>query len=241
MIKKSVNFIYNVRHICMPNNELMMDTSNTQKKDYFAVQTFILVVLETGFSFLVKNDPVLKVQAQKLFDRQATIHINSYIPFFDLYLHFTPHGVLFDLNPPEDTKIDLSLRTDLISLLKVLFNGNTRAIKAMKSKGDVDVKDLFQDLLLLCTLPKILKSFPHWLKYFSSPASEVVTTETRIQPLLDTLEHQRESINHLKLSLKESKYRLKKAQRSTTIFKVLSLFLTIALVASISLFFLNIH
>ena len=61
----------------------------------------VMIILETIYSFILKHDRVVRLQAKKFVAQQITIKINSYIPYFDFYVQFTDRGILFDLQAPE--------------------------------------------------------------------------------------------------------------------------------------------
>lgn len=172
------------------------------------VQTVVLVILETGFTFLVNHDPLLQIQAQKLIERNALIRLNVY-PFGDLYIHFSEQGVLFDTQS-NNRKVSLDARTNISTLLQLLFTGNGKLLRRFKSDGSVDVLDEFLDFLLLCTLPKMMLAFPQWFAKQKAPEQRNVS-KSRISNVLADLEEKRKFIAKLKLENKELKYARKKA------------------------------
>lgn len=187
----------------------MSDTA--KEKHYALLQNTILFILETGFSFLVQRDPILNLQTQKLIDQNTIIKINSYFPFFDFYMQFTSRGVLFDMTPPTQPP-HLEVRTTLQDLFKILFFANKRSLKSMRVKGSVELRGQFEDWLLLCTLPQIIAEFPKWFSPMPQPEQRTASM-TRIAPLLETIEQQREQLAKLKLELKETRYQYDKVKR----------------------------
>lgn len=217
-----------------------MSRSN-YKKQYVMLQNTILIMLETAFSFLLRHDPVLQMQTQTLIERNAIIKINSYFPFFDFYLQFTARGVLFDLIPPKQTP-DLNIRTTLADLIKIVCFGNSRSLKGIKFEGNQEIYHQFQDLLLLCTLPKVIKDIPQWFQQKNQNPDDISVSEQRIMPLLQQLEYQRQSIAKLKLELKEKEYAKNKAYQQRKLFKISCYFFALAWLITLGLFiFINSH
>lgn len=202
-----------------------MSQSN-YKKQYVVLQNTVLVILETAFSFLLRHDPVLQLKTQDLIEQNALIKINSYIPFFDVYIQFTQRGVLFDITPPQ-RPADVEFRTTLAELIKVLWFGHLRSLKAMKATGNQEIQHQFQDLLLLCTLPKIAKEFPRWFQQ-KNTGEDVTASDQRVAPLLEQLEYQRQQIAKLKLEVKEQKYAKKNAYKREKLWKWSSIFFGLA-------------
>lgn len=188
----------------------MSDTQQTQAQPHLLL-TMTLIVLETIFTFILKHDRVVALQAKKFVDQKVALKINSYIPYFDFYVQFTEHGILFDTKSP-DKAIDLDVRTTLMDLVKIFVFGNRKSIKTMRIDGDVVLKDEFRDLVSLFSVPKILSDWKHWL---SEPVEEndIVSSKKRIAPLLEKIEQQRSKINTLQVEVKQYKNRIKRIER----------------------------
>ena len=62
----------------------------------------------------------MALQAKKFVDQKIAIKINSYIPYFDFYVQFSDHGILFDEKAPEKA-VDLDVRTTLMDLIKIFI------------------------------------------------------------------------------------------------------------------------
>lgn len=208
------------------------------KKQYVVLQNTVLVILETAFSFLLRHDPVLQLKTQQLIEQQALIKINSYIPFFDVYIQFTERGVLFDITPPQ-RPADVEFRTTLAELIKILWFGHLRSLKGMKAKGNSEIQHQFQDLLLLCTLPKIAKECSRWFQQ-KNTGEDVTASDQRVAPLLEQLEYQRQQIAKLKLDVKEQKYAKQNAYKRARLWKWSSIFFGLAwLITFITLIWLQ--
>lgn len=188
----------------------MSDSQQRQSNPHLLL-TMVMIVLETIFSFILKHDRVVALQAKKFVDQKITIKINSYIPYFDIYVQFSPHGILFDSKAPDQT-IDLDVRTTLMDLFKIFILGNRRSIKHMRIDGDITLKDEFRDLILHFSAPKVLADWKQWLKE-APQGQEVVSSKKRIAPLLDKIDEQRSKINTLQVELKQHKNRIRRIER----------------------------
>lgn len=188
--------------------------SEASKHNAFA-QNIVLMALETGFSWLMQHDALLKEQVQPLIKKNTVVKINNFIPVFNVYIQFTEQGVLFDLDEPQK-KPDLKMRATPVVLFKILVMGDTRSLRNLRIEGDVDLAYQFKDLLLLCTLSKIITDLPKWL--FTAPEKQLFS-QSRIAPLLETLAQQREYISKLKSELKRDEYQHKKLVKQAKLFK----------------------
>ncbi len=190
-----------------------MSESQQRSNETHLLLNTVLIILETIFTLVLKHDRVIALQAKKFVENKVSIKINSYIPFFDIYVQFNEHGILFDLKAPTQA-VDLDVRTSLMDLIKIFLLGNKRSIKAMRIDGDVTLKDEFKDLLLLFNAPKILSDWQNWLK---EPIDEqnIETSKKRIAPLLDKIDQQRSKINSLQVDIKQHKNRLRRIQKKS--------------------------
>lgn len=205
-----------------------MSESQQRSDETHLLLNTVLIILETIFTLVLKHDRVIALQAKKFVENKVSIKINSYIPFFDIYVQFNEHGILFDLKAPTQA-VDLDVRTSLMDLIKIFLLGNKRSIKAMRIDGDVTLKDEFKDLLLLFNAPKILSDWKNWLK---EPIDEqnIETSKKRIAPLLDKIDQQRSKINSLQVGIKQHKNRLRRIQKNQKRLNIL--FITIIVLLS---------
>ncbi len=205
-----------------------MSESQQRSDETHLLLNTVLIILETIFTLVLKHDRVISLQAKKFVENKVSIKINSYIPFFDIYVQFNEHGILFDLKAPTQA-VDLDVRTSLMDLIKIFLLGNKRSIKAMRIDGDVTLKDEFKDLLLLFNAPKILSDWQNWLK---EPIDEqnIETSKKRIAPLLDKIDQQRSKINSLQVDIKQHKNRLRRIQKNQKRLNIL--FITIIVLLS---------
>ena len=188
----------------------MSDSQQRQSNPHLLL-TMLMIVLETIFSFIMKHDRVVALQAKKFVDQKITIKINSYIPYFDIYVEFNPNGIFFDTKAPEQA-VDLDVRTTLIDLFKIFILGNRRSIKHMRIDGDITLKDEFRDLILHFSAPKVLADWKQWLKE-APQEQELIASKKRIAPLLDKIDEQRSKINTLQVELKQYKNRIRRIER----------------------------
>ncbi len=205
----------------------MSESQQSQKQPHLLL-TMTLIVLETIFTFILKHDRVVALQAKKFIDENIAIKINSYIPYFDFYVQFTDKGLLFDHKAPNKI-IDLDVRTNLSDLIKIFIFGNRRSIKAMRIDGNQILKDEFRDLLTLFALPKLLDDWKQWL-YEPRDESEVVTSRNRLVPLLDKIDQQRSKINTLQIEVKQYENRIRRMQRRQKQINIIFGLITVGLI-----------
>ena len=207
----------------------MSESQQSQNQPHLLL-TMTMIVLETIFTFILKHDRVVGLQAKKFIEQKVSIKINGYLPYFDFYVQFTEHGILFDTKAPEQV-VDLDIRTTLMDLIKVFVLANRRSIKKMRIDGDITLKDEFRDLALLFSLPKVLSDWKQWL---TEPTDEqdIVASKKRIAPPLEKIDQQRSTINSLNVEVKQYKNcirRLEQKQKRTNIAFIVTTVLLIAL------------
>ena len=198
----------------------------------------VMIILETTYSFVLKHDRVVRLQAKKFIEQQITIRMNSYIPYFDFYIQFTDKGILFDLKAPEKA-VDLSVSSTLLDFVQIFIFANKRSMKKMRLEGDVTLKDEFRDLVLHLTAPKLLSDWKNWLTN-PDDDSQTRASQKRIKPLIDKIDTQRSKINTLQVEVKQYQNRIKSMQqkqsRTMTMFYVTAVLFIALLVYNIWLF-----
>ena len=187
-----------------------MNESQQQQGQTRLLLNMVMVVLETFYSFVLKHDRVVRLQAKSFVEQQITIKINSYIPYFDFYIQFTDKGILFDLKEPEQ-ETQLAASSTLIDLIQIFVFGNRRSLKKMRIEGDRELKDQFRDLCLHFALPKLAADWKTWLTT-PSDEQESIASSKRIAPLLEKIDVQRSKINSLQVEVKQYKNRLRRVQ-----------------------------
>lgn len=207
----------------------MSESQQSQNQPHLLL-TMTLIVLETIFTFILKHDRVVALQAKKFVDENITIKINSYIPYFDFYVQFTKEGLLFDYKAPGRV-IDLDVRTTLMDLIKIFIFGNRRSIRAMRIDGNQVLKDEFRDLLTLFALPKVLSDWKHWLSEPPADETDIVSSRKRIAPLLKKIEDQRSKINSLQVEVKQYRNRIKRMERRQKRINMVFSIITVLLIA----------
>lgn len=170
----------------------------------------VMIILETIYSFVLKHDRVVRLQAKKFVGQQITIKMNSYIPYFDFYVQFTDRGILFDLQPPEKA-IDLSVSSTLLDFIQIFVFANRRSMKKMRLEGDNLLKEQFRDLVVHLTAPKLLSDWKQWLTN-PDDDSQTKASKKRIAPLLEKIDQQRSKINTLQVEVKQYQNRVKRLQ-----------------------------
>lgn len=172
----------------------------------------VMIILETIYSFVLKHDRVVRLQAKNFVEQQMTIKINSYIPYFDFYIQFTDRGILFDLQAPEKP-VDLSVSSTLIDLIQIFVFANRRSMKKMRLEGSDMVKDQFRDLVIHLTAPKLLSDWKQWLTH-PDDDNQTRASKKRITPLLEKIDQQRSKINTLQVEVKQYQNRVRRLQQN---------------------------
>ncbi|WP_425916704.1 hypothetical protein [Acinetobacter sp. TSRC1-2] len=206
----------------------MSESQQSQNQPHLLL-TMAMIVLETIFTLILKHDRVIGLQAKKFVDQKVVIKINSYLPYFDFYVQFTEHGILFETKAPEQA-VDLDIRTTLIDLIKVFVFANRYSLKKMRIDGDLALKDEFRDLALLFSFPKILSDWKQWL---NEPTNEqdIVASKKRIAPLLEKIDRQRSKINSLEVEVKQYKNRIRRIQQKQKRINISFIVTTVLLIA----------
>lgn len=219
----------------MDEKEYNFMSDAQQKQSPNLLLNMAMVSLETVFTTILHHDRIIALQTKKFVDQKIVLKINSYLPFFDFYVQFTEHGILFDLEAPEKA-VDLDIRTTLNDLIKIFILGNRRRIRTMRIEGDPILKDQFRDLAILFSLPKVIADWRQWL---NEPVEDgdLLSSKKRITPLLEKLDEQRVKIDDLQVEVKQYKNRVRRLEqekkRNTFIFSVISVLLITLLLYNI--------
>lgn len=189
-----------------------MDDSQQKQGQTRLLLNIVMIILETIYSFVLKHDRVVRLQAKKFVEQQITIRMNSYIPYFDFYIQFTDKGILFDLKEPEKP-VDLSVSSTIIDFIQIFVFANKRSMKKMRLEGDATLKDEFRDLVMHLTMPKLMSD---WTKWLTNPDDDQRTTASkkRIAPFLEKIDQQRSRINTLQVEVKQYQNRVKRLEKS---------------------------
>lgn len=189
----------------------MSDTQQNQGHTRLLLN-IVMVLLETFYSFILKHDRVVRLQAKKFVEQQITLKINSYIPYFDFYVQFSKKGILFDLNVPEKP-VDMIINSTLLDLIQIFAFANRKSLKKMRIEADATLRDEFKDLCLHLSMPKLISDWKQWL---NSDADEnnIVSSKKRIAPLLEKIDLQRSRINTLQVEVKQYQNRIRRMNQS---------------------------
>ena len=187
-----------------------MNESQQKQGQTRLLLNIVMILLETIYSFVLKHDRVVRLQAKKFVELQTTIRINSYLPYFGFYVQFTDKGLLFDVKEPEKA-VDLSVSSTMIDLLQIFVLANRRSMKKLRIEGDAVLKDEFRDLILHLTAPKLLSDWKNWLTN-PSDDSQTHASKKRIAPLLEKIDIQRSKINGLQVEVKQYQNRIKRLE-----------------------------
>ncbi len=189
----------------------MHDTQQSNDERHLLLN-MILIVLETVFSFILKNDSITRIQAKKFIRNQITLKVSGYIPLFEIYVQFTEKGLLFDRIKPQQN-IDLNIHMSLTDIFKIFFLSNQPNIELIRIEGNADLAADFKALLLHFTLPSLLSDWRQWIVPSAHTHPEDgIGSSKRIAPFIAKIEQQRNEISQLKMELVQYKYRLDQAQ-----------------------------
>ncbi|NHB57417.1 hypothetical protein [Acinetobacter shaoyimingii] len=189
----------------------MSDTQQNQGHTRLLLN-IVMVLLETFYSFILKHDRVVRLQAKKFIEKQITLKINSYIPYFDFYVQFSSKGILFDLNTPEKP-VDMVINSTLIDLIQIFAFANRKSLKKMRIEADPTLRDEFKDLCLHLSMPKLISDWKQWLNS-DSDENNLVASKKRIAPLLEKIDLQRSRINTLQVEVKQYQNRIRRMTQS---------------------------
>ena len=189
-----------------------MDEAQQKQGQTRLLLNIVMIILETIYSFVLKHDRVVRLQAKTFVTQQITIKVNSYIPYFDFYVQFTDRGILFDLQPFEKA-VDLTASSTLLDLIQIFVFANRRSMKKMRLEGSPELKDQFRDLVVHLTAPKLLSDWKHWLTH-PEDDNETRASKKRIAPLLEKIDLQRSKINTLQVEVKQYQNRIERMKQN---------------------------
>ncbi|AWL28823.1 hypothetical protein DJ533_09695 [Acinetobacter defluvii] len=211
----------------------MSESQQKQGQSRLLLNT-LMIILETFYSFVLKHDRVVRLQAKHFVAKQITIKINSYIPYVDFYIQFTDKGILFDLKEPEKA-IDLAVSSTVLDLIQIFVFANRRSMKKMRIEGEDVLKEQFRDLILSFTIPKLLSDWKQWLTNPKNDESGLGSRK-RIAPLLDKIDQQRSKINNLQVEVKQYQNRIRRMEQKQ---KTTNILLSVIFVLFITLIVYN--
>lgn len=189
-----------------------MHDSQQSHDDRHLLLNMVLIVLETVFSFILKNDSILRLQAKNFIQRGITLKVSSYLPFFEFYVQFSAKGLLFDRQAPQ-SGIDLDIGLNLFDSIKIFLMGSQPNADILRVDGQAELSDEFRDLIVHFSAPRLLADWRQWLlpSQFEDP-EEGLGSARRVAPFIEKIEQQRNEISQLKMQLVQHNYRLEQAQ-----------------------------
>lgn len=211
--------------------EVFMSQTQHQQHQTRWLLNILMIVLETVYSFVLKHDRMVKLQARKLVAQETCIKINSYLPYFDFYVQFSQKGLLFDLRKPEQ-EINVTINTTFYDLIKIFIFGNSRAVRKLRFEGDLELRDPLCDLFINMSAPKLLSDWKYWITH---PTLENLggVSKKRIRPLLEKIDAQRSTISNLQLELKQIKNQKRKLESKQKMLARFFYFVVLLLIISV--------
>lgn len=175
-----------------------------QERNLF--QSFLLIVVETLLTFLLKHDRLSRQHAQQLIQRRALICVKTYVPSDTFYVTFAPQGVLFDFEIAQNAKIDATVTASALTLLRAFCTARPIAFEKISIKGDQQLTTELRHLMQYFNLPQIIANWRHW---FNFESSEVTPVSQRMKPLLRRIDEQRLQLSNMSITAKQQAYEIK--------------------------------
>ena len=189
----------------------MQDSQQSHDQRHLLLN-MILIVLETVFSFILKNDSILRLQAKNFIQRQTTLKISSYLPYFEFYVQFSSKGLLFERTAPSTT-IDLDVGLSLSDIIKIFLLGQQPQMDMLRIDGQAELSDEFRDLIVHFSAPRLFADWRQWLLPSAHlDPEDPFSSQRRVAPFLQKIEQQRQEIAALKMQLVQQNYRIDQAQ-----------------------------
>lgn len=175
-----------------------------QERNLF--QSFLLILIETLLTFLLKHDRMSRHHAQHLIQRRALICVKTHLPSDTFYVTFAPQGVLFDFEMAENAKIDATVTASSLTLLRAFFTAKPIAFEKISIKGEQQLSTELRHLMEYFNLPQIASDWRHW---FSFETNDVTPVSQRMKPLLRRIDEQRLQLSNMSIATKQQAYELK--------------------------------
>jgi ubiquinone biosynthesis protein UbiJ len=175
-----------------------------QERNLF--QSFLLILIETLLTFLLKHDRMSRHHAQHLIQRRALICVKTHLPSDTFYVTFAPQGVLFDFEVAENAKIDATVTASTLTLLRAFFTARPLAFEKISIKGESQLSNDLHHLMEYFNLPQIVSDWRHW---FSFETNDVTPVSQRMKPLLRRIDEQRLQMSNMSIAAKQQAYELK--------------------------------
>ncbi|MBF7682463.1 hypothetical protein I2F27_03835 [Acinetobacter sp. B5B] len=215
-----------------------MNTPTEEKKRLSFLLEALMIVLETFYSFVFKHDPIVKQQAIPFVEKNISLKVNCYIPYFNFYVSFSSQGLLFNLQPPEKTTT-IEISSTIFGYAQALALGNKKSIYGIKIYSeDNTTKDQLRDFLISLSLPHLGSDWKKWI-FSASLKKETISSPLRTSTLLEKIDHQRAKINQLYVENKQLKNRVRHMKASQKRINIIFFIITVSLI--IALVYSHIH
>ncbi len=173
-------------------------------------QSFLLIIIETLLTFLLKHDRMSRIHAQHLIQQRAVICIKTYLPSDTFYVTFAPQGVLFDFEIEANAKIAATVSASTVDLLRAFFTGKSIAFEKIKIKGDDHLNTELRHLMEYFNIPQMVSDWRHW---FSFNSMDVTPLSQRIKPLVKRIDEQRLQLSNMTLAAKQQAYEMRQVKK----------------------------
>ena len=212
---------------------VFMSQSQHRDQDPQLLQSIVLIVLETIFTFILKYDRVVRLHTRALVERQLSLRVNTYLPNMTFYVRFTSKGVLFDRNATEAH--DLEINTSVIDFVQIFLFSNQKSLRSLRIQGDQTAAEQLKDALIHFSAPKLLSDWKNWFSRLNND-EDTVTSSRRIAPLLKKIDYQRSQVNAMRVEVKQYKSQIRHLKSRQYWLNVL--FLSIITVLSVVLIYI---
>lgn len=175
-----------------------------QERNFF--HSFLLIVIETLMTFLLKHDRMSRLHAQHLIQKRAVICVKTYLPSDTFYVTFAPQGVLFDFDIVKNTPIDATVTASAINLFRAFFTARPVAFEKISIKGEQQLSNELRHLMEYFNIPQILSDWRSWFRFDST---DVTPVSQRMKPLLRRIDEQRLQLSNMSIASKQQAYELK--------------------------------
>lgn len=204
----------------------MQTNQAAQERNVF--QSFLLIVIETLLTFLLKHDRTSKLQAQNLIQRRAIICFKTHLPSDTFYVTFAPQGVLFDYEIAANSQICATVVASTPDLLRAFLTARPHIMERIRITGDKILADELHQLMECFNLPQILSDWRHWLDFRHN--RDVTPVSHRMKPLMRRIDEQRNQISHMQVVTKEQAYEIRNLKRNNRLLLASCALLLISLI-----------
>lgn len=203
--------------------------TNQAAKERNVFQSFLLIMIETLLTFLLKHDRTSKLQAQNLIQRRAIICFKTHLPSDTFYVTFAPQGVLFDYEIASNAKINATVTASTPDLLRAFLTARPHIMERIRISGDQILADELHQLMECFNIPQIVSDWRHWLDFRHN--RDVTPVSQRMKPLMRRIDEQRNQISHMQVLSKEQAYEIRNLKRNNRILLVSCILMLTALLA----------